>query len=204
MFIGCTLPRRSEYFSGHSLEILSAHEDRHLISQESGPYVDLPTAHQKMSLHCLRYLQFFSLRPESTDDEIKADILRGEYLWLEYVESNWLDHIRSGSKVDSVKLNELIHYLRQFLARWQKDASHDYNSSNMPLTFSLDTFRDCSPDVYRKLVRVALHQSQGHISSNHPGEPTVPPLSADFPFNTCQILWFSGISLHASGSNSTI
>ncbi|KAI9854363.1 MAG: hypothetical protein M1813_001266 [Trichoglossum hirsutum] len=121
-----------------------------------------------MSLHCLRYLQFFSLRPESTDDEIKADILRGEYLWLEYVESNWLDHIRSGSKVDSVKLNELIHYLRQFLARWQKDASHDYNSSNMPLTFSLDTFRDCSPDVYRKLVRVALHQSQGHISSNHP------------------------------------
>ena len=138
---------------------------RYLRSAESGTYVNPSKAHYKMALRCLSFLQFRCFNANLTDEDITSHIKRGEYLWLEYAESSWLEHVRSGSNVEPDMLHKLNCFLQNFLVYWRREyTSTGCNPRKLNIDFGLTAFRELSPEVYQTLVQSALYKSQGKSS----------------------------------------
>jgi hypothetical protein len=130
------------------------------LSNESGPYIDLPIAHQRLAVICLTYLRFDCFNKTLDYDEITTYINRGEYLWLNYAESNWLEHVKSASKVDVQNLDHLCSSLSLFLSHWRRSDVTEDLANTFPFDFGFSVFREMAPDVYQVLVKAALYKSQ--------------------------------------------
>ena len=152
--------------------MLIAHFDRYLQSTESGPYLEPSKAHHKMALRCLTFLQFSCFRPDITEKEIAHYIRIGEYLWLEYAQAHWLEHVRLGSKANQDSLQRLDNALHYFLARWKNtDATaQSYHGTLDGSVFGLDALREISSENYQLLVSGAMYKSQKRFHEHMKGE----------------------------------
>lgn len=152
--------------------MLIAHSDRYLQSTESGPYLEPSKAHHKMALRCLIFLQFSCFRPDITEKEIAHYIQIGEYLWLEYAQAHWLEHVRLGSKANQDSLQRLDSALLSFLARWKNtDATEkSYHGTLDGSVFGLDALSEISSENYQLLVSGAMYKSQKRFHGNMKGE----------------------------------
>lgn len=151
---------------------LIAHSDRYLQSTESGPYLEPSKAHHKMALRCLIFLQFSCFRSDITEKEIAHYIRIGEYLWLEYAQAHWLEHVRLGSKANQDSLQRLDKALHYFLARWKKADAGGYSSpgnSNSSL-FGFGAFKEIHSENYQLLMSGAMYKSQKRFHENIKGE----------------------------------
>jgi hypothetical protein len=139
------------------------------LSNESGPYIDLPIAHQRLAITCLTYLRFDCFKKTLDCEEIATYINRGEYLWLDYAESNWLEHVKSASQVDVQNLDRLLSSLHLFVLDWRRSDVAEDLSNILPFDFGFSAFRGNSLDVYRTLVKAALYKSQGQRAQSSEG-----------------------------------
>jgi hypothetical protein len=131
---------------------------RYLLLQESGPYLDRSMAHHKMAIRCLSYLRFPCFGAELDADDITAYIKSGDYLWLEYVESYWLEHVKAAGKADQTHLPELDEALTRVLLRWRRRG--EARILNHDCDFGFISFKDHSPSSYKMLVQAAMYKSQ--------------------------------------------
>ena len=125
-----------------------------------------------MAIRCLTFLQFSCFKPDITEKEIAHYIGIGEYLWLEYAQAHWLEHVRLGSKADHGSLQGLDIALRSFFGRWQKiDPSvQHYQGTLEGSVFGFGALRNVSSDNYQLLVSGAMYQSQKRFHDTFQGE----------------------------------
>jgi hypothetical protein len=91
-------------------------------------------------------------------DDITAYIKSGDYLWLEYVESYWLEHVKAAGKADQTHLPELDEALTRVLLRWRRCG--EARTLNHDCNFGFTSFKDHSPSSYKMLVQAAMYKSQ--------------------------------------------
>ncbi|MCJ1262628.1 hypothetical protein MMC22_002498 [Lobaria immixta] len=121
-----------------------------------------------MALRCLTFLQFSCFRPDITEKKIAHYIRIGEYLWLEYAQTNWLEHVRLGGRANQDSLQRLDSALHSFLARWKNtDATEQsYHGTLDGSMFGLDALREISSENYQLLVSGAMYKSQKRFHEN--------------------------------------
>lgn len=139
---------------------------------ESGPYLEPSKAHYNMAVRCLTFLQFSCFKRDLTENEITHYIRIGEYLWLEYAQAHWLDHVQSATKADHYSLQKLNSALRCFFARWKtEDASgQQYFELSNGSVFGFGAFREISSETYHMLVAGAMYKSQKRFHDHIKGE----------------------------------
>jgi hypothetical protein len=135
--------------------------------QDSGPYLNRSMAHHKMAIRCLSFFQFACFEDDLDEDGIAVHIKRGDYLWLEYAESYWLEHVRAASKVDPVHLPQLDESLTKFLVRWRRQG--ETTTLNFGRDFGFTSFKNRSPYSYETLNQAAMYKSHGKESGTGEG-----------------------------------
>lgn len=115
-----------------------------------------------MAMRCLTFLQFSCFKRDITDNEITQYVGIGEYLWLEYAQAHWLEHVQLGSKADHDSLQRLNNALRGFVVRWKKSGASEQPYSETPnrFAFGFGALKEISLETYQMLVSGAMYKSQ--------------------------------------------
>ena len=79
-------------------------------------------AHYAMATRCIVYFLFSCFSDGLTVEAIEGYIEQGEYLWLEYAQSHWLEHFRAACGVAENEMQTLEPLLRAFVHRWGRSS----------------------------------------------------------------------------------
>lgn len=125
-----------------------------------------------MAMRCLTFLQFSCFKRDITDNEITQYVGIGEYLWLEYAQAHWLEHVQLGSKADHDSLQRLNNALRGFVVRWKKSGASEqpYSKNSNSCAFGFGAFKEISSETYQMLVSGAKYKSQKRFHEDVKGE----------------------------------
>ena len=96
-------------------------------------------------------------------------IRNGNYVWLSYVEANWLQHVRLASPAGH--FSDLEKPLYSFLHRWQQHQKPLAYAKKVGDKFGLGPLIEAFPDASDTLVQVAIYESQGqfgHVKGKDP------------------------------------
>lgn len=127
---------------------------------ESGLRPELSMANVAMARRCLAYLTFDCFRENSTTEAISSYLEQGEYLWLDYVQCYWLEHLRAAIKECNGDVRTLEPLVRAVVHRWGRSTNSDSNSWNSSVSFGFDCFREHYPLVHKALCRAAMYTTQ--------------------------------------------
>lgn len=113
-----------------------------------------------MASRCLAYLNFDCFRKNLTTEAIANYLEQGEYLWLDYVQCCWLEHLRAAIKERNGDVRTLETLVRAVIHRWIRSAEFESKIWNSSLSLGFDCFKERSPNVYEALRHAAMYKSQ--------------------------------------------
>ena len=67
---------------------------RYLFGPQSKFFLKDSDGHQNLAIKCMSYLSFDSFHTDLSDPEMVRFILRGDYVFQQYAESQWLEHVK--------------------------------------------------------------------------------------------------------------
>lgn len=117
-------------------------------------------AHYAMATRCLTYFLFSCFAEDITDEAIANYIEQGEYLWLDYAQSHWLEHLRAGCGVPDNEIRTLEALVSPFVHRWGRSTEDSSLFWNRNVSFGFNCFEKRCPDEYKALSNAAMYKSQ--------------------------------------------
>src|SRR5690606_7267588 len=77
-----------------------------------------------MAEKCFIYFSFSCFNEKLSENIIIQHITNGSYVWLEYAEKHWLDHVKGAAKaLNSSTGPGLVSLILRHLDRWKEDDS---------------------------------------------------------------------------------
>lgn len=113
-----------------------------------------------MVTRCLAYLTFDCFRENLTTEAIAIYLEQGEYIWLDYVQCHWLEHLRAAIRESKEDVQTLETLVRAVIHRWSRSAEIKPKVWDSSISFGFDCFKEHSPNVYEALRHAAMFKSQ--------------------------------------------
>lgn len=123
-----------------------------------------------MASRCLTYLNFDCFRRNLTTEAITKYLEQGEYLWLDYVQCYWLEHLRAAIKERNGDVRTLETLVHAVILRWRRSAELESKMWNSSLSLGFDCFKERSPNIYEALHHAAMYKSQSNRLEADQGE----------------------------------
>lgn len=95
-------------------------------------------AHYAMATRCVVYFLFPCFSDGLTVEDIEGYIEQGEYMWLDYAQSHWLEHFGAACGVAGNEMQTLERLLRAFVHRWRRSSEEGSLVWNRKISFGFD------------------------------------------------------------------
>jgi hypothetical protein len=136
----------------------------------------------------MSYLSFNCFRSEASDHDIELSILRGDYVFHDYAESQWLEHIKKcAPSLDSQALSGLCLEIVKFMDIRENLDFEGLEHISKIVTKDLTPFKDQWPDIFDKLCDASMFfETKRKLASLKDGNPVVSLVFSYISFVTKQ------------------